>query len=106
MILHMVLYMQTGVEQMERSTVRLKKQPKKYLAKLEINAYKKLRKALNDLEEWRDDIKKLRNSDFYRLKIPQYRIIFTFDGEINVIDIEESTPEPIFIMGGIQNDRD
>jgi len=48
-----------------------------------------LRKALDGLEEWKGDIKKLKNSDFFRLKIPQYRIIFTFDGEINIIDVEE-----------------
>jgi len=73
---------------MKRSTVKLLKQPKKYLAKTSGVTYKKLRKALDDLEEWKGDIVKL-NSDYYRMKIPQYRIIFTYDNGINVISVEE-----------------
>ena len=73
---------------MKRSTVRLKKQPQKYLCKVDDITYKKLRKSLNELEEWKGDIKKISES-YYRLKIPQYRFIFTFEKEINIIYIEE-----------------
>jgi mRNA-degrading endonuclease RelE of RelBE toxin-antitoxin system len=74
---------------MKRSTVKLKKQPKKYLAKVDGSTYRKLRKALDELEEWKGDIIKLKGNDYYRLKIPQYRFIFTYDGGINIISVEE-----------------
>ena len=74
---------------MKPSQVLLKKQPQKYLSKVDGSIYKKLRKALAELSEWKGDIVKLKNSEFYRLKIPQYRFIFTYDGEINVISVEE-----------------
>jgi mRNA-degrading endonuclease RelE of RelBE toxin-antitoxin system len=74
---------------MKRSQVRLKKQPQKYLASVGSNAYKKLRKALDELEEWKGDIVKLKNNAYYRLKIPQYRFIFTYDNDVNIIWVEE-----------------
>ena len=74
---------------MKASKVKLKKQPQKYLSKVDGNTYRKLRKALNDLEEWKGDIVKLKNSEYYRLKLPQYRIIFTYENEINIIVIDE-----------------
>ena len=74
---------------MKQSKVTLKRQPQKYLSKVHINTYKKLRKALDGLEEWKGDIVKLKDSDYYRLKIPQYRFIFTHDNGINVIAVEE-----------------
>jgi len=74
---------------MKRSKVELKKQPQKYLSKVDSNTYKKLRKALVGLEEWKGDIIKLKGSEYYRLKIPQYRFIFTFDNGISVISVEE-----------------
>ena len=74
---------------MQRSQVKLKKQPQKYLSKIDNTTYKKLCKALDELEEWKGDIIKLKNSDYYRLKIPQYRFIFTYDNGINIISIEE-----------------
>jgi mRNA-degrading endonuclease RelE of RelBE toxin-antitoxin system len=73
---------------MKQSKVKLKKQPQKYLSKVDAVTYKKLRKALDDLEVWKGDIVKL-NSKYYRLKIPQYRFIFTFDNVINIISVEE-----------------
>jgi mRNA-degrading endonuclease RelE of RelBE toxin-antitoxin system len=88
-LIYAIIYAYKGVEQMKRSTVRLKKQPQRYLSKANSGAYARLRKALDDLEEWKGDIVKLKNSDYYRLKIPHYRIIFTYDGEINIIYIEE-----------------
>jgi len=74
---------------MKASKVRLKKQPQKYLSKVDTNTYKKLRKALEGLEVWQGDIVKLKGSKYYRLKIPQYRFIFTYDGDINIISVEE-----------------
>ena len=74
---------------MKSSQVKLRKQPQKYLARVDSITYKKLREALNGLEEWKGDIVRLKNSDFYRLKIPQYRFIFTYDNGINVILVEE-----------------
>ena len=74
---------------MEASIVTLKKQPQKYLSKVDGNTYKKLRKALHGLEEWKGDIVKLKGSNYYRLKIPQYRFIFIYDNGINIISIEE-----------------
>ena len=78
-----------GGRNMQSSKVTLKKQPQEYLSKVDSNTYKKLRKALDGLEEWKGDIVKLKNSDYYRLKIPQYRFIFTYDNGINVIAVEE-----------------
>ena len=49
---------------MKPSKVELKKQPQKYLSKVDGNTYKKLRKALDGLEKWEGDIVKLKNSDF------------------------------------------
>ena len=74
---------------MKKSRVELKKQPRKYLAKVDSITYKKLRKSLKDLEEWKGDIVKLKNSNYYRLKIPQYRFIFEYDTIINIIFVEE-----------------
>ena len=74
---------------MKASQVKLKKQPQRYLLKADSVTYKKLRKALDGLSEWKGDIIKLKNSSYYRLKIPQYRFIFTYDGVINIISVEE-----------------
>jgi len=73
----------------ERSKVTLKKQPQKYLSKVDGNTYKKLRKALQGLEEWKGDIIKIKGTSCYRLKILQYRFIFTYDNGINVVAVEE-----------------
>jgi mRNA-degrading endonuclease RelE of RelBE toxin-antitoxin system len=74
---------------MKVSEVKLKKQPQKYLAKTSGATYKKLRKALDGLATWKGDIVQLKNSEYYRLKIPKYRFIFTYDGRINIISVEE-----------------
>ena len=74
---------------MKPSQIKLKKQAQKYLLKVDGNTYIKLRKALADLEQWRGDIIQLKNSDYYRLKIPQYRFIFIYDAENNIIWVEE-----------------
>ena len=69
--------------------IELKKQPQKYLSKVDINTFRKLDKALEKLKFWEGDIIKLKGSNYYRLKIPQYRFIFTYDNGINIISIEE-----------------
>ena len=74
---------------MKPSQVKLKKQPEKYLCKVDGNTYSKLRKALDDLKQWKGDIVKLKNSEHYRLKIPQYRFVFIHDVENNIIWVKE-----------------
>ena len=75
---------------MARIKINYKKQPAKYLSKVDSITFKKLKKALEGLEELKGDIVKIKNSNhYYRLKIPQYRIIFEYDGEINIISVEE-----------------
>ena len=74
---------------MNKAEILLKKQPRKYLVGVDAATYKKLRRALDGLQEFKGDIIKLQGSEFYRLKIPQYRIIFTRDKLINIIFVEE-----------------
>jgi len=74
---------------MKQSNVKLRKQPQKYLTKVDSRTYRKLRTALSRLELWKGNIVKLKGSDYYRLKIPQYRFIFTYDIDNNTIYIEE-----------------
>ena len=69
--------------------IELKKQPQKYLAKIDASTFNKLDKALEKLKLWQGDIVRLGNSKYYRLKIPKYRFIFTYDKGINLISIEE-----------------
>ena len=66
--------------------VELNKQPEKYLDKCPRNDYEKINNALIALENLQGDIKKLRGSkDEYRVKIPPFRIIFTYDKKSKVI---------------------
>ncbi len=68
--------------------VELKKQPKKYMDKCTKKIYNKLYIALIGLEDWEGDIKKLEGKkDEYRLKIPPYRIIFTYVKGDNIITV-------------------
>ena len=69
--------------------VKLKKQPQKYLAKVNRETYEMLRKALRGLEKWKGYIVRIGNTSYYRLKIPHYRIIFEYNKGINVIEVEE-----------------
>lgn len=69
--------------------ILLKRQPQKYLAKTDTNTYKKIKKALDGLQELEGDIVKLKGSDCYRLKIYHYRIIFSVNLEDNSIIVEE-----------------
>ena len=74
---------------MNHFDVNLKKQPQKYILKADSNTRKKLFKALNGLKALKGDIVKLKNSNYYRLKIPQYRFIFERDDVIRIISVEE-----------------
>ncbi len=55
------------------------KQPKKYLKKADVNTREKLKDAVDGLNELDGDIKKIKGTDLYRLKIEHYRIGFSVD---------------------------
>ncbi|MCL2086366.1 MAG: addiction module toxin RelE [Oscillospiraceae bacterium] len=68
--------------------VKLRKQPDKYLNKCPQNIHNKLINALLGLELWQGDIKRLEGSkNEYRLKIPPFRIIFTYIKGEHVITV-------------------
>lgn len=59
----------------------LKKQPRKYLASVDVPTRNKLTAALEKLKELEGDIVKLAGKDgMYRLKIEHYRVIFEYHG--------------------------
>ena len=59
----------------------LKKQPRKYLASVDMDTRKKLGRALEGLRELKGDIVRLAGKKgLYRLKIEHYRIIFSYTG--------------------------
>lgn len=58
----------------------LEKQPRKYLASVDINTRRKLYKALEQLSTLEGDIKRLKGQDnLYRYKIAHYRILFSIN---------------------------
>lgn len=68
--------------------VDLKKQPEKYLSKCQNKIYEKIHAALIGLESWDGDIKKLEGrKNEYRLKLPPFRIIFTYIKGEDVITV-------------------
>lgn len=73
--------------------IRLKKQPEKYLDKCTKSDYDKIYKALVKLKSWQGDIKRLEGSkNEYRLKIPPFRILFTYiKGDIIITVIKIGT---------------
>ena len=72
--------------------IDLKKQPEKYLSKCQKNMRIKLLNALKGLEDWNGDIIGLQGrKNEYRLKVPPFRIIFTYkmgDDVITVVKID------------------
>jgi len=48
--------------------IGLRKQPTKYINKVDKPTYNKLYKALDDLKEWKGNIVKLKGTNYYRLK--------------------------------------
>ena len=78
-----IIYEHKGVVIMR---IELKKQAEKYLEKCNRDDYNKISDALDDLKILRGDIIKLKGrKDEYRVKIPPFRIIFTYDKIIKVI---------------------
>lgn len=73
--------------------IKLKKQPRKYLASVDENTRKKLNKALDELSRLEGDIKPLKGKpNRYRYKIAHYRILFERDkGNIVITVIEINT---------------
>lgn len=73
--------------------IKLKKQPRKYLASVDENTRKKLTKALDELSRLEGDIKPLKGTpNRYRYKIAHYRIVFDWiRGEIIITVVEINT---------------
>ena len=71
----------------------LKKQPRKYLASLDVPTRRKLYKALDELAQLKGDIVPLSGrKNRYRYKIEHYRITFEWrKGEIVITVIEINT---------------
>lgn len=66
----------------------LEKQPRKYLAYVDVPTKVKLLKAIEGLKTLTGDIVKLQGTkNLYRLKIHHYRIIFSYSGgEIIIVE--------------------
>lgn len=66
--------------------LRLKKQPKKYLASVDRPTREKLEAALEGLKELKGDIVHLSGTkNMFRLKLDHYRIIFAYSGGTIII---------------------
>lgn len=73
--------------------ILLNKQPQKYLARLDEKTRKKLYAALDEVSEFKGDIRRLAGTgNLYRYKTPPFRIIFEWcKGEIVITVIEINT---------------
>ena len=73
--------------------IKLKKQPQKYLASVDVPTRKKLLKALDSLAQLKGDIVPLGGKkNRYRFKIEHYRITFDWiKGELIITVIEINT---------------
>lgn len=73
--------------------LKLKKQPRKYLASVDANTRRKLYKALEQLSRLEGDIVPLAGQkNLYRFKISHYRITFErIKGELVITVIEINT---------------
>lgn len=61
--------------------LKLKKQPRKYLASVDANTRAKLYRALGKLKNLEGNIVRLSGSnDLFRMKIDHYRILFRYSG--------------------------
>jgi len=80
----------------------LSKQAEKYFAKSGKRVQQKLQDALDDLAEFKGDIVKLKGKkNEYRIKIPQFRIIFTYNkGEIEIKVIRINPRGDVYKKGG------
>lgn len=90
MILYMILFMQKGMMVLK---IQLSKQARKYIASVDERTRRKLYNALDELSEFKGDIRKLQGyKNTYRYKIEHYRIIFKWEkGEIVIQVIEINT---------------
>lgn len=73
--------------------VKLSKQARKYLDKVDQVTYRKLEKAIDQLSRFEGDIVKLSgHENRYRYKIPHYRILFEWaKGSLIIYVIEINT---------------
>ena len=70
--------------------ILLSKQARKYIAGVDERTRQKLYKALDELSEFKGDIRKLRGyRNIYRYKIEHYRIIFKWDKGAIIIQVIE-----------------
>lgn len=78
----------------------IRKQAKKKLQSLAKNIRLKLAENISFLgknpEDKRLDVKKLKNSEYFRLRVGDWRVIFNRDDQIKIISIEK-----IDIRGGV-----
>ena len=74
---------------MNPARVVLKKQPQKYLEKVDNNTYRKIYAQLTALENGTAIVNRLTDSDYYRVKIEQYRIMLKYNADDNTITIYE-----------------
>ncbi len=63
------------------------KEAQKFLERQDKSARMRLYKAIAMLPEG-NDIKRLKGCDLYRLRVGNYRVLYTIDDEIRLIDIE------------------
>ena len=68
--------------------IKLKRQPQKYLASVDLNTREKLYRALDKLKELEGDIVCINpKENLFRFKISHYRIIFSYSGgEIIIVE--------------------
>lgn len=67
--------------------IKFEKAALKFIEKQDKTQRLRLYKAINKLPDG-DDIKKLTGTELYRLRIGNYRVLYTIDDEIRLINIE------------------
>lgn len=73
--------------------IELGKQATKYLNKCDTKTYTKLNEALDELKKLDGDIKRLSGyKDTYRMKVPPYRILFTYEKSSGIIKVRGIYP--------------
>lgn len=69
--------------------IAYKKQPVKYLEKIDAKTQIKLLSAINEASIGKGDVRKLKGTDIFRIKIYHYRILFTYDIANDIMVVEE-----------------
>ena len=82
--------------------IEIKKQAQKYLDKMNEPNLSKILEALRGLALWQGDIEKMKGKkNEYRLKVPKYRIMFTYNkGEIVISVIRINPRGDVYKKGG------